>query len=144
MKRNIKIISILFLLLACVAVISSVSIALLLPDKMKATGDVLTRLRTLMNGSSLGIEPLTAYIIPSDDSHQVSCAISESCQIYLIRSIDFRVNISRPATLAEVSSQASMALRELPLLLKKKLCCGPMVVTINKQGNSSTPITGHS
>lgn len=37
---------------------------------MKATGDALSRLRTLMQGSSLNIEPLVAYIIPSDDSHQ--------------------------------------------------------------------------
>jgi hypothetical protein len=80
MKRNNKIIAIALILLAGVALISSVSIAMVLTDKMKATGDVLTRLRTLMNGSSLGIEPLTAYIIPTDDAHQVSYATSESGQ----------------------------------------------------------------
>lgn len=72
---------IVFTLLAGVALISSVSVAYVLTDKMKvtgevlkATGDALTRLRTLMQGTSLGIEPITAYIIPSDDAHQVSCA----------------------------------------------------------------------
>lgn len=78
MKRNNKFIFIALIVLAAVTLISSVSIAFVLTDKMKATGDVLTRLRTLMNGSTLGIEPLAAYIIPSDDSHQVSCATSES------------------------------------------------------------------
>jgi hypothetical protein len=78
MRRNNKFILIALILFTGVALISSVSIALVLTDKMKATGDVLTRLRTLMNGSSLGIEPLTAYIIPSDDSHQVSVMRSES------------------------------------------------------------------
>lgn len=81
MKRNNKIIFATFILLASIAVISSVSIAFVLTDKMKATGDILLRLRTLMNGSSLGIEPLTAYIIPTDDSHQVSYATNESHDI---------------------------------------------------------------
>lgn len=78
MKRNNKFILIALILLTVVAVISSVSIAFVLTDKMKAASDVLSRLRTSMSGSSLGIEPLTAYIIPSDDSHQVSCIRSES------------------------------------------------------------------
>lgn len=72
MKKNYKITLFVLIILAAVAVISSVSVAVLLnSDKMKATGDALTRLRSLMTGTQLGIEPLTAYIIPSDDSHQV-------------------------------------------------------------------------
>lgn len=72
MKLNHKIFIFLVTSFASVAVISSISIALL-QDKMKATGDALSRLRTLMQGTSLNIEPLIAYIIPSDDAHQVSC-----------------------------------------------------------------------
>lgn len=71
MKKSYKITFIVLILLAIAAVISSVSVALVLSDKMKSTGDALTRLRSLMTGTSLGIEPITAYIIPSDDSHQV-------------------------------------------------------------------------
>lgn len=71
MKRNQKITLIVLALLAIVAVISSVTVAIVLSDKMKATGDALNRLRALMTGTSLNIEPLAAYIIPSDDSHQV-------------------------------------------------------------------------
>jgi Xaa-Pro aminopeptidase len=37
---------------------------------MKATGDALSRLRNLMTGSTIDIEPLFAYIVPSDDAHQ--------------------------------------------------------------------------
>ena len=85
MKRNYKIPLIVFIVLAFAAVISSVSIAIVLSDKMKVTGDALTRLRTLMNGISLNIEPISAYIIPSDDAHQVSCVKSESRQPFLIR-----------------------------------------------------------
>lgn len=73
MKRNNKILlysGLTLLLLALVA--ASVVIGLVLADKMKATGDTLVRLRKLMTGKSLNIEPLAAYIIPSDDSHQVS------------------------------------------------------------------------
>jgi Xaa-Pro aminopeptidase len=70
MKRNTKFALGGLILLAGVAVISSVSIALVLSDKMKATGDILTRLRSLMNGSA-SMEPLHAYIIPTDDAHQV-------------------------------------------------------------------------
>lgn len=72
MKKNSKIFLIAFIVLAGVAVISSVSIAVVLSDRMKATGDALSRLRSLMTGSELKIDPLTAYIIPSDDEHQVS------------------------------------------------------------------------
>lgn len=72
MKKNHKITLFVLIILAGVAVISSVSIAFVLTDKMKQTGDALMRLRSLMSGSTLGIEPLAAYIIPSDDSHQVS------------------------------------------------------------------------
>lgn len=71
MRRNTKITFIALIILAGVAVISSVSIALVLSDRMKATGDALSKLRSLMSGSS-SFEPLFAYIIPSDDSHQVS------------------------------------------------------------------------
>jgi hypothetical protein len=79
MKLNNKFIAIGLILLASVALISSLSIAFALTDKMKATGDALVRLRSLMTGSKLGFEPLTAYIIPSDDSHQVTlCKTSES------------------------------------------------------------------
>jgi hypothetical protein len=70
MKRNTKFALGGLILLAGVAVISSVSIALVLSDKMKVTGDILTRLRSLMNGSAT-MEPLFAYIIPTDDAHQV-------------------------------------------------------------------------
>lgn len=66
-------------MLAGVAVISSVSIAVVLSDRMKATGDALSRLRALMTGSELKIEPLTAYIIPSDDEHQVSQGQQRKC-----------------------------------------------------------------
>lgn len=71
MRRSYKITFIVLIVLSVVAVISSVSVALVLSDKMKATATTLTRLRELMTGTSLKIEPLTAYIIPSDDSHQV-------------------------------------------------------------------------
>lgn len=59
-----------FIVLLSAVVISSISISIALSDKMKATGDALTRLRQLMKGSDLGFEPLMAYIVPSDDSHQ--------------------------------------------------------------------------
>lgn len=72
MKKTYKITFIVLILLAVIAVISSVSVAFVLTDKMKTTGDALTRLRSLMNGQALNIEPLTAYIVPSDDAHQVS------------------------------------------------------------------------
>lgn len=71
MRRSYKITFAVLIVLSIAAVISSVSVALVLSDKMKATADTLTRLRALMTGSTLKIEPLTAYIIPSDDSHQV-------------------------------------------------------------------------
>lgn len=35
----------------------------------------LTRLRSLMTGQTLGFDPLIAYIIPSDNEHQVSLII---------------------------------------------------------------------
>lgn len=76
MKRNqrIKTTFIALILLAGVAVISSVSVAFVLTDRAKLTDDTdnaLTRLRSLMTGTALNIEPLIAYIIPSDDAHQV-------------------------------------------------------------------------
>jgi hypothetical protein len=75
MKKNIKISLFAFVILASIAVISSVSIALVLSsDKMKTTADALSRLRLLMTGTStVKMDPLTAYIVPSDDAHQVSC-----------------------------------------------------------------------
>lgn len=75
MKRNCKITFIVLIVLALVAVISSVSIAFVLSDRMKATGDALTRLRALMDGTQLKIEPIVAYIIPSEDAHQVSSIV---------------------------------------------------------------------
>jgi hypothetical protein len=74
MKRKQKTIGIIFIIIVTAAAISAVSvtIALLNSDKMKATGDALSRLRTLMRGGTeLGFEELYAYIIPSDDAHQV-------------------------------------------------------------------------
>lgn len=70
MRRSYKIS--LISVVAVVALVTTLCLVFLLPDKMKATGDALTRLRSLMTGTALGFEPLTAYIIPSDDSHQVS------------------------------------------------------------------------
>jgi hypothetical protein len=74
MKKNIKISLFVFVILGSIAVISSVSIALILStDKMKNTADALSRLRQLMTGTTtVKMEPLTAYIVPSDDAHQVS------------------------------------------------------------------------
>lgn len=74
MLKKQKITLFAIVLFASAAVISGVSIALVLSsDKMKTTADALTRLRTLMKGtSSVKMEPLTAYIVPSDDAHQVS------------------------------------------------------------------------
>lgn len=79
MLKKQKIILFLLVSLGCVAVISGVSIALVLSstDKMKTTADALSRLRTLMKGTStVKMEPLTAYIVPSDDAHQVSLTLS--------------------------------------------------------------------
>lgn len=71
MKRNYKITFIVVVILAVIAVVTSVSVAFVLnSDNMKETGDSLSRLRSLMHGTSLNIEPLTAYIVPSDDAHQ--------------------------------------------------------------------------
>lgn len=61
---------VIFIVLLSAVVISSISISIAFSDKMKATGDALTRLRQYMKGTELGIEPLMAYIVPSDDSHQ--------------------------------------------------------------------------
>lgn len=56
-------------MLALVAVITSVSVEIL-RDELDETADPLTRLRSYMDGAVLGIEPLFAYIITSDDPHQ--------------------------------------------------------------------------
>ena len=79
MKKDLRIIFIALTFLASVSVISTVSVVI--SDKAKSadtgekltkdTEDALTRLRSLMTGATLGIEPLIAYIIPSDDAHQV-------------------------------------------------------------------------
>lgn len=69
---NMKLTSKIFfglIVLAALALISSISVALVLTVKMKQTS--LSRLRALMKGNTLGIEPLAAYIIPSEDAHQV-------------------------------------------------------------------------
>lgn len=63
-------IGIVLIVLLSAVVISSISISIALSDKMKATSDVVSRLRLFMRGTDLGFEPLYAYIIPSDDSHQ--------------------------------------------------------------------------
>lgn len=68
MKR--KTIGIVLIVLLSAVVISSISISFALSDKMKAASDALTELRALMKGTRLGIEPLKAYIVPSDDAHQ--------------------------------------------------------------------------
>lgn len=65
-----KTIGIVLIVLLCAVVISSISISFALSDKMKATGDALTKLRNYMRGTELGFEPLKAYIVPSDDAHQ--------------------------------------------------------------------------
>lgn len=66
MRLNLKISSITFTVLAVVA-----SITVALPrDELDETADPLTRLRSYMGGVTLGIEPLFAYIITSDDPHQ--------------------------------------------------------------------------
>lgn len=77
MKKNLKISLFAFVILASIAVISGVSIALVLSsDKMKTTGDALQRLRQLMTGTStVKMDSLTAYIVPSDDAHQVSSIV---------------------------------------------------------------------
>lgn len=62
--------TIIFIVLLCAVVISSISISFVLLDKMKSTGDALAKLRYYMKGTELGFEPLTAYIVPSDDAHQ--------------------------------------------------------------------------
>lgn len=70
-KQNNRVFGIIFIVVLCAVAITSVSITIALSDKMKATGDALSRLRNLMTGSTLDIEPLFAYIVPSDDAHQV-------------------------------------------------------------------------
>lgn len=69
MKKRFSI-GIVLIVLLCAVVISSISISIALSDKMKATGDAVSRLRQFMKGTELGFEPLFAYIVPSDDSHQ--------------------------------------------------------------------------
>ena len=72
MKKNNRVFGIIFIVLLSAVVITSVSITIALSDKMKATGNALSRLRNLMTGSTFDFEPLFAYIVPSDDAHQVS------------------------------------------------------------------------
>lgn len=72
MKRNHKFSLFALIVLALIVVVSSVSISLVLSDRMKETGSLLKRLRVAMGGSGLGFEKLFAYIVPSDDAHQVS------------------------------------------------------------------------
>lgn len=68
MGRNYKIN---FIAVALFAVITSASIAVELPRaELDESADPLTRLRSLMDGATLGIDPLFAYIITSDDPHQ--------------------------------------------------------------------------
>lgn len=63
--------SIVILFLA-IAVIATFSLPISdIPDRMKQTGDMLKKLRGFMNGKELKFPALTAYIIPSDDEHQV-------------------------------------------------------------------------
>jgi len=52
---------------AVVVVVTSVTLAFVLPDRMVATGDVLTRLRALMVATNVNVK---AYIVPSADAHQ--------------------------------------------------------------------------
>lgn len=71
MKQNQKI---LFIVLLLLTVISSDSVGRVLADEeisVDDTSDALTRLRAFMTGIALGIEPVIAYIVPSDDAHQV-------------------------------------------------------------------------
>lgn len=67
-----KAIGISFIILLCAVVITSISVTIALSDRMKATSDTLAKFRAYMTGSSHGFEPLVAYIIPSDDAHQVN------------------------------------------------------------------------
>lgn len=71
MRNNNRVIGIIFIVLLSAVVIASISVTIALSDRMKATGTALSRLRAHMTGSNLGFEPLMAYIVPSDDAHQV-------------------------------------------------------------------------
>lgn len=56
-----------------IAVVASFSLAIHdIPDRMKQTGDMLTKLRGFMDGKQFKFPAIKAYIIPSDDEHQVS------------------------------------------------------------------------
>lgn len=56
-----------------IAVIASFSLPINdIPDRMKQTGDMLTKLRSFMDGKQFKFPAIKAYIIPSDDEHQVS------------------------------------------------------------------------
>lgn len=71
MQGNLKIPFILLIVLASAALISSGFAPFVPASRAKAVDDdALTKLRDLMKGTST-IEPLVAYIIPTDDAHQV-------------------------------------------------------------------------
>lgn len=135
MKKNYKITFIVLFVLALVAVISSVSVAFVLTDKLKMTGDALTRLRSLMTGTALNIEPITAYIIPSDDPHQVckACTTSESCLMLIFGSAFYRVNTLPRVTVDVTLSLALQAQLGLQLSLNQRHCYGLTVVIISKR-----------
>lgn len=73
--RRLYIAFIAFTVLAAGAAITSVTLYFALPDKMTPKTEILMKLRTLMRGSMIGTQPLFAYIIPSDDAHQVSLLV---------------------------------------------------------------------
>lgn len=56
-----------------IAVIATFSLPITnITDRMKQTGDMLTKLRGFMDGKQYKFPAIKAYIIPSDDEHQVS------------------------------------------------------------------------
>lgn len=92
MQGNLKIPFILLIVLASAALISSGFAPFVPASRAKAVDDdALTKLRDLMKGTST-IEPLVAYIIPTDDAHQV-CPLILNFH-WTLRSKTFRANTS--------------------------------------------------
>lgn len=115
-KNNNRVFGIILIVLLSAVLITSVSITIALSDKMKATGDVLSRLRHLMTGSTLDFEPLFAYIVPSDDAHQVSLLneLKAGLRLEFLRSKLFRVNILHQETVDELSLLDLQEVQEQP------------------------------
>lgn len=101
---------------------------------MRDTTKILTELRGLMKNLPNGNGSISAYIVPSEDAHQVcenyfdiptDCSQSNLCQSIRANTFVKRMNV-------EAMFLVSMEAREQLLLHKMKLSCGLMDVIINK------------